>query len=130
MRRPLVSKPPPPPVEVKANPVPANPVPAEVDIPPQEKAADREPDFRNATWGMSVDEVKQREDASLDYESSNIVIFTDSIAGLDCSVVYVFVDDKLVRTKYNFNAAHTNKNLYISDFRNLQHLLTSQPLYL
>jgi len=41
-------------------------------------------------------------------------------------VIYVFVGDMLVRTKYMSTQTHSNKTLFIQDYNNLQKLLTTK----
>jgi hypothetical protein len=80
-------------------------------------------DFRSATWGMSPSQLKSTESGKPSFEtrqgSRMMIWYTDSIAGLDSNVVYIFAYEKLARAKYVIKVDHTNKNDYLSDFRML-----------
>jgi len=45
------------------------------------------------------------------------------LGGLDCRILYIFAQDHLVRAKYIFEAAHTNLNDFIADYREIEPLL-------
>ncbi len=92
---------------------------------PEKKSQPEGPtDFRNTRWGMSPDEVQRVESANLYGEpGKNPLLFEDTVAGYNMVVVYIFVDQKLVRAKYILNEKHANRNAYISDFRNLGNML-------
>lgn len=77
-------------------------------------------DFRKTRWGMSRDEVKKREKSEPKAESDTEIDYSDRVAGLNTTVGYVFIDDKLVSCGYLFDEPHTNKNQYISDYDNLK----------
>jgi len=84
------------------------------------------PDFRNVCWGMTLDEVKQLEDAELlfhDEDTGLGMSYQADIAGYDATLWYLFVEGKLCRARYEFQQKHTNKNLYFDDFRFLKSLL-------
>jgi hypothetical protein len=49
---------------------------------------------------------------------------TARLASLDCRIVYIFAQDKLVRTKYVFQAEHKNNNDYLADFALVDAFLT------
>lgn len=49
------------------------------------------PDFRNVNWGMSVDEVKAREESEPSKDENGILKYVNqSVIGLDCSLEYQF----------------------------------------
>lgn len=92
----------------------------------QKSASTSDPDFRDVQWGMSVNKVKEIEKTKLISEQKgykDILIYSDSLMGLDCHVGYVFVNDKLVRSKYIITQKHTNKNDYIYDYDHLKQIL-------
>jgi hypothetical protein len=86
--------------------------------------------FRQAIWGMNVNQVKKTEKAQPEYDKKNGIRHTlgylDKIAGLDCRVVYFFAFDKLVRTKYVIIEKHTNKTQYLLDYDALNNALTNK----
>ena len=60
-------------------------------------------DFRKAIWGMTEEEVTKGERLKLVHDADGVKGYEGEILGLDCYVVYIFVDNKLVRTKYSIN---------------------------
>jgi hypothetical protein len=87
-------------------------------------------DFRNVSWGDSKVAVEASESGVEWGEYSDnmyeVLGFETSIVGLETYVVFIFVDNKLVRTKYFFNETHFNKNLYISEFDRVDELLQTK----
>ena len=77
-------------------------------------------DFRKTRWGMSRDEVKKREKSAPKAESEGEIDYSDRVAGLNATVGYVFIDNKLVSCGYLFDEPHSNKNQYISDYETLK----------
>ena len=64
-------------------------------------------DFRNVSWGDSKVAVEASESGVEWGEYSDnmyeVLGFETSIVGLETYVIFIFVDNKLVRTKYFFN---------------------------
>ena len=83
-------------------------------------------DFRVAKWGDSMADVMAKEGKENLSTSPDVYMFHDIIAGMDCAVGYVFVNDKLTMAKYLLNHKHTNLNDYISDYNMLVGLLTKK----
>ena len=87
-------------------------------------------DFRNADWGMSIEEVKAGENAKhygeKQFSSTFQLGYEVKVAGLDAHAMYIFVEDKLVRAGYYFTETHFNDNLYIVDYNNLNEILTKK----
>jgi len=83
----------------------------------------RTQDFRKVTWGSSPEAVKAAETGkpkhSIDRDGKSLLIYTDTVSGLDCEVLYIFVSEKLVRAKYVVTATHSNKTAYLADFDTL-----------
>lgn len=80
-----------------------------------------EADFRQTRWGMDSKQVLAAETTPPTQVSErggeSVVRYAAArLAGLDCRIVYIFAQDKLVRTKYVFQRAHENKNDYLADF--------------
>lgn len=82
--------------------------------------------FRNAKWGMSMQEVKITEESEPVYENSEIIVYEDYLIQLPVEAVYFFVDNKLTRAKYMFNQKHTNENDFISDYKSLNNALRNK----
>jgi len=90
----------------------------------QEKTAN-DFDFRNTKWGMSKEDVKKTESLDIIEEDNDSIIYNDIVSHMPVIVIYIFVDNKLVRAKYIFTTSHTNQNDYINDYDKLQELLIS-----
>jgi len=82
--------------------------------------------FRNTTWGMSKQEVKSVENIELLKEIDNALVYKTEIAGFQCYVYYIFINDQLSRAKYYLLESHTNMNDHISDYKKLKKLLTKK----
>lgn len=84
-------------------------------------------DFRHCHWGDSKDEVKQSENGKtvLD-ESDSVLLIADTLNGLKCSVFYLFVDDKLVRSRYTIEEKYSNTYIYIVKYEDLYNLLSTK----
>jgi hypothetical protein len=87
----------------------------------------RQPDsgvgFRKMAWGASKAEVIAAENRDDYEEADSFLAFTAVIAGLPCSVIYVFVGDSLVRGKLAFTVQHANDNDFWDDFEALKSML-------
>src|SRR5689334_19027921 len=87
-----------------------------------------QPDFRKATWGMSQTQVKATESAPpADITENNAEVSIQyggiRLGELTGRAIYIFVNDRLVRAKYLFEAEHTERNDFIRDFRKIEPLL-------
>jgi len=78
------------------------------------------PDFRKATWGMTPDQVRTTEPAppAEVTESEGEVVLRYETA--DSRLLYIFVDNKLVRAKDISKATHEDPNGFIADFAALE----------
>ncbi|MCD6098451.1 DUF3157 family protein [bacterium] len=83
-------------------------------------------DFRKTTWGMGKIQVKKTEKGKIVEEDENLLAYQGTVGGLDCFILYIFAEGKLVRAKYAFTETHSNKNDYISDFNTLKETLTKK----
>jgi len=95
----------------------------------------KKPDFRQAHWGMSKDEVKQSETVELrtaDRSETTLetLVGTGSVAGMPCIIFYEFAEDQLVSASYVIagkTAAglkrHTSDNSYLEDYETLKGIL-------
>lgn len=53
-----------------------------------------EPDFRNVNWGMSIDEVKSREESEPSKDENGILKYMNqTVIGLNCSLEYQFYNE-------------------------------------
>jgi hypothetical protein len=87
-----------------------------------------QPDFRQASWGMTRAQVLATESnkpADIRESTGEIIVRYDSLelGKFPCRVVYIFVNDKLVRAKYVFDAEHSDPNDLIRDYRAIEPLL-------
>jgi hypothetical protein len=90
---------------------------------PKANAALPPGDFRSAHWGESAATVKTYENAKLEASAVEGLAYEDEIAGLKASILYQFVDDKLVLGAYVIHGRHVNDNLFINEYTTLQGLL-------
>jgi hypothetical protein len=93
-------------------------------------------DFRNCTWGMTVDEVKAAE-GDVDwfsYDSSSIKdTYYSKIGANNCTVYFLYDnDDKLYKGIILFTDEYTTDYFYITTFESLVEALTDkygEPYY-
>jgi len=83
-------------------------------------------DFRKTNWGMSKEQVKTMEDKKPDFEADTWLGYFVTISGKDFRCFYSFLEDKLYKSGYSFTGKHTNKNHYITDYKNLKESLTKK----
>jgi hypothetical protein len=83
-------------------------------------------DFRQFSWGESMDYVKQHHQGKLEEQSKNSLIYEGNIDGIRCSIVYGFSDNKLYMAAYSSKETHFNKNDYINDYDKLNARLTEK----
>ena len=69
-------------------------------------------DFRKATWGMSANQVKQTETAKLVTHTNHKLTYATRLLGQEVTLMYIFVDNKLVRTRYDNAENHINNIEY------------------
>ena len=83
-------------------------------------------DFRKTKWGMSVAQVKASEPLAVSKEQDNILMYKTQVIGKDVLLVYIFVDNQLVRAKYILAESHTNRNDYITDYNDFKEIVTKK----
>ncbi|HUU87940.1 MAG TPA: hypothetical protein VMX17_09315 [Candidatus Glassbacteria bacterium] len=83
-------------------------------------------DFRKTTWGMSKIQVKKTEKGKIIKEDEKLLAYQGKVGGLDCFILYILAEGKLVRAKYVFTKTHSNENDYIIDFNTLKETLTKK----
>jgi len=89
----------------------------------EEPKKERLYDFRKTTWGMNKIQVKKTEKSKILMEDKDMLVYGGNVSGLDCIIIYTFIEGKLVRGSYTFTKTHTNKNDYISDYNDLKETL-------
>jgi hypothetical protein len=83
-------------------------------------------DFRRTNWGMTKEQVKSTESGKLTQEDDDLLIYDGMTSGMDVFICYIFVDNKLTRSKYIYSTQHTNENDYIIDFKNIKESITQK----
>lgn len=74
--------------------------------------------FRSFEWGTHIDEIKKNETLQpSNIELDNALIFEGQVGGLKAFVMFIFLEDSLVRGKYVFDETHSNKTDFILDFK-------------
>jgi hypothetical protein len=101
----------------------ADPLPGAVPARPVTTAPKAAGDFRWAKWGDSMAEVKQSEEAKATLGNADTLVYTGEVNSLEASIVYNFIDDKLVRGAYVFEGRHSNENRRIDEYNGLKSLL-------
>jgi len=79
--------------------------------------------FRKTKWGMSIAEVKSSEPLDVVKEEDNMLGYKTNVIGKDVFVVYFFIDNQLVRTRYVLAESHSNNNDYITDYNAFKEIL-------
>jgi len=84
-------------------------------------------DFRSVSWGASVAQVKSAETAEkwdeTDLRGRHIVGYKDVVGDLDCTLMYFFVADQLVRAQYVFDEKHVDHGAFVDDFHKIKNIL-------
>jgi len=83
-------------------------------------------DFRIANWGDSKESIISKEGKINKASIDGIYLFDDFVAGMSCSVAYIFTNNKLTMAKYIFKEEHSNKNDFINDYDNIVSLLSDK----
>lgn len=82
--------------------------------------------FRNAKWGMSVKEVRKLETLPEDDFLNDNLFYSGKIANLPATIIYEFIDGKLVSGTYAIKDIHITNDLYLNDYNDLKKLLTEK----
>ena len=75
---------------------------------------------------MTKEQAEDTEKGKIIYDTEEILIYEGRLAGLACDIIYIFIERKLVRTKYLITEEHSNKNDYVSDYDSLKESLTKK----
>jgi hypothetical protein len=79
--------------------------------------------FRKTVWGMTKESVKHTEKRKPVFDRENDLVYNDTLMSLNMGVFYHFVENKLVSSGYGVIEKHSNKNLYINDYKELKNVL-------
>lgn len=79
--------------------------------------------FRKLSWGAHRLDVKQSEPSVAWLEDDGYLGFESALGGNECLVVFVFLNDMLVRGKYVFSQKFANDNTYLSKFDEFKDML-------
>jgi hypothetical protein len=84
-------------------------------------------DFRNATWGMMIDEVKQAEkEAVFVEENESRLLYKSTVLNMPVHILYTFDDSKLSSGSYFPGVQHSNPYGYIIDYERIKASLTEK----
>jgi len=83
-------------------------------------------DFRKTKWGMSKDQVKSSEPLKVAKETDDMLLYKTTVIGKNVLLVYIFVNNQLVRSKYILAEFHTNNNDFITDFNEFKKILVKK----
>ena len=83
-------------------------------------------DFRDITWGMTVEQVKALEGLRVLDENESMFVYAVEVAGRDALLFYKHADGKVFRGGYSFQVKHDDKNGYIDDYEALKAQLTEE----
>lgn len=81
---------------------------------------------KSAQWGMSIEQVLEMEGKPVVRENSEgmeIIGYQKRVIDKDCLVGYLFVDNKLFKTQYNFAEHHIDKSMYLEDYEKVKNLV-------
>ena len=87
--------------------------------------------FRKTRWGMSRRKVREVERArpfrvAETAEGLELLEYRAILAGLRTKIRYIFVKDRLIEGQYLFEEIHKNLNDYLTDYSELQSILTEK----
>lgn len=83
-------------------------------------------DFRKTKWGMSMQQVRESEPLEVTHSEDNVLGYKTKVLDKDIYLIYIFIGDKLVRTKYALAEEHSNKNDFINDYKEFQNIITKK----
>jgi hypothetical protein len=83
-------------------------------------------DFRKAKWGMNRKLVMASETAKLPKSHGDTIEYEVQFLGYNCTVVYIFAGDVLVRAAFQIGQDHIDPALFYIDYENLKKFLVPQ----
>lgn len=82
--------------------------------------------FRKTKWGMSIEDVKSSETLKIAEENENYLGYKTSVIDKKVYIVYFFIENQLVRSRYVLAESHSNRNDYITDYNEFKEILTKK----
>ena len=79
--------------------------------------------FRKTKWGMSESDVKASEPLEIAESGDGWFSYKTNVLGKDVYVVYIFIDNQLVRSRYILAESYTNNNNYIDVYQSFKSIL-------
>ncbi|HCO48816.1 MAG TPA: hypothetical protein DIT55_05120 [Spirochaetaceae bacterium] len=80
-------------------------------------------DFRSINWGMNRDQIKAIEKEKILLETEKYVAYETKVSGFPVWLVYNFINDKCVNSRYMIKVEHANDTLFVDDYKKLKSLL-------
>ena len=90
--------------------------------------------FRGVLWGTSKEQVKKVETSKIakedksggNFKGLDVLYYKTEIGTLEAVIVYYFAKNLLTRARYIIMESHSNRNMYIQDFKNIKSQLTQK----
>lgn len=82
--------------------------------------------FRNAQWGMSKKDVLKTEKSNPVDKRVDYITYEGSIINLKSTIIFSFIDNKLVTGTYLIEDVYISNDLYLDDYYKLKTLLTEK----
>ena len=82
-------------------------------------------DFRQASWGMTQEEVKETENSVPTEEMPNVITYVNEFEGIPVITGYLFEDGKLNRAGYVMTNSYPEPEDYVRDFNKLRDSYTA-----
>ncbi len=85
-----------------------------------------ETNYRMAKWRMTQEEIKKTETEEFVQKQKSketgldILAYKCQAGGIDCLIAYYFAENQLVEGRYIFMGQHSNRNLYIDDYKEIK----------
>ena len=83
-------------------------------------------DFRNADWGMSIEDVKKTEKGEIIRESKDKITYVETVVNYPALVVFQFNDDQLIWGSYGFKQVNDSDDEYLEDFINFNTVISNK----
>ena len=83
-------------------------------------------DFRGYDWGTPYQQILKNELAPTVGKNQNMLLYADSIIGIDMALAYVFVNGQLSIGSYSSRENYANDNHHVRDYHALQGLLSEK----
>lgn len=80
-------------------------------------------DFRKTSWGMSREQVIAAEGKKPLMDPENRLVYYTNISDFKTFTTYMFIENRLVRTRYTFLPNHNDGSTYITDYLKIKNIL-------